>query len=511
MAVSRALNCVQIQLDQGWAQIRWITAGAVRVAQVWTPTAPRLSQGPAVEYSFLDEPEIVTLTSRELTVQFRKRPFRVTYLGPSGELLLSQSRPAEPGAIEFGLGLRDRLYGRLTAAPTGIEVRGQRGEVREVFLTSPAGYGLAFARPGRYRVDAGAERSETLSIRGEPGPLEYFFLAGGGLKEVFSQAHDALPASAEVRRIDAGFLPPDNIPESASVLQSSWPQVIPEALAASLNRELTPAFPLGPFAALPEPLRNRVDLTAALFPLVIRPAGYALSPAAFALRRSLESHLLTYFQERNDRGFPVLHPLAFQFPQDPEAARITDQFLLGDELLVAPLLAETGERRVYLPQGIWTELRHNHVYRGRRWIQVPAAVDEIPLFARNGSIVPRNDGDRIALHYFPQLGAEYFLWEPELKDITQVHAGPAGDYLRLQIEERIGRPYDWVIHNVVPPREVESRGEIWPAAEADLRDRTWRYDPSRRELTIRLHPRPGEDRILNIRFTADSWAIAPPP
>src|SRR5437016_1799982 len=76
----------------------------------------------------------------------------------------------------------------------------------------------------------------------------------------------------------------------------------------------------------------------------------------------------------------------------------------------------------------------------------------LPVFARNGSIVPLDSAAGMALHYFPKLGAEFFLIDSE--GWTQVHAAPAGDVMRLQIESKKAREYEWVVHHVERPAKV---------------------------------------------------------
>jgi len=59
-----------------------------------------------------------------------------------------------------------------------------------------------------------------------------------------------------------------------------------------------------------------------------------------------------------------------------------------------------GKRLVYLPRGIWTNLETNEVFQGKRTIAVETK--SLPVFARNGSIVPLDSAAGLALHYFPQ-------------------------------------------------------------------------------------------------------------
>ena len=70
------------------------------------------------------------------------------------------------------------------------------------------------------------------------------------------------------------------------------------------------------------------------------------------------------------------------------------QFLLGNEILVAPVLATNArEWRVYLPEGEWVNWWTGEHYSGSQWITVSAALMEIPLLVRGGAIIPQLPSD----------------------------------------------------------------------------------------------------------------------
>ena len=107
----------------------------------------------------------------------------------------------------------------------------------------------------------------------------------------------------------------------------------------------------------------------------------------------------------------------------------------------------------------------------------------------------------MALHYFPSLGAEFFLLESAVADWSQVHAAPAGDILRLEIESKVERDYQWVVHHVERPAEVgfEERkyGEV--DAPAALSDGTWFYDAAQKNLHVRVRVAAGDDCVIHVR------------
>jgi len=85
-----------------------------------------------------------------------------------------------------------------------------------------------------------------------------------------------------------------------------------------------------------------------------------------------------------------MRALAFDFPADPKALALTDEYLFGKELLVAPVVQEGAtSRRVYLPgQQPWFDFWTGERVAGGRTIDAPAPLDRIPVYVRAGSIVP---------------------------------------------------------------------------------------------------------------------------
>ena len=228
-----------------------------------------------------------------------------------------------------------------------------------------------------------------------------------------------------------------------------------------------------------------------------------VSPGTVGLsgfRQQLDTFFGSYLAELQDRGFPVWHPLPFEIPEDREGARHTDEFLLGDEMLVAPFYEPGDKRSVYLPRGIWTNLETNEATTGPRTITVETK--SLPVFARNGAIVPLDAAAGMALHYFPKLAGEFFLLEGDIAEYSQVHAAPAGDIMRLEIESKKDRDYQWVVHHVERPSGVEFEDRTYRevAVLSALTDGTWFYDARQKNLHVRVKVKAGEDCILNLNF-----------
>lgn len=112
--------------------------------------------------------------------------------------------------------------------------------------------------------------------------------------------------------------------------------------------------------------------------------------AAIELKYQLFPYLYTYSRIAHDTGLPITRGLFMEFPNDEEAIKIDNQFIFGQELLVAPVLKK-GERvkRIYLPDGEWIDFNDKKtVYLGGQTIAYRAPLNTIPIFVKKGSIIP---------------------------------------------------------------------------------------------------------------------------
>jgi alpha-glucosidase len=125
------------------------------------------------------------------------------------------------------------------------------------------------------------------------------------------------------------------------------------------------------------------------YPWSFGPEVERVARAALELRYRLLPYLYAAFLEASTSGAPVQRPLVFDFQDDALAAAIDDEFMLGDALLVAPVLvAGAAARLVYLPRGSWLEWHTGRLHDGGRVFEVNAPIGRTPLFVRGGSAVP---------------------------------------------------------------------------------------------------------------------------
>jgi alpha-glucosidase len=99
--------------------------------------------------------------------------------------------------------------------------------------------------------------------------------------------------------------------------------------------------------------------------------------------------LYTTLGEAHRTGVPLFRPLVLNYQDDPNTHNIDDQFMIGDDLLVAPVLKpDVTSRRVYLPAGTWYDYWTNKRHTGGTTITVDAPLDVVPIFVRGGAILP---------------------------------------------------------------------------------------------------------------------------
>jgi alpha-D-xyloside xylohydrolase len=109
---------------------------------------------------------------------------------------------------------------------------------------------------------------------------------------------------------------------------------------------------------------------------------------ALGLRYSLMPYIYAHAKDSSARGFPMVRPLFFEFPNDPGSWAIDDQYMFGSDLLVAPLFASVDRRKVYLPPGTWIDYQSGRIYEGAAWREIPAGQIPIVLLVKNHSVLP---------------------------------------------------------------------------------------------------------------------------
>ena len=169
-------------------------------------------------------------------------------------------------------------------------------------------------------------------------------------------------------------------------------------------------------------------------------------------------------------SLPMVRALVIEHPDDPTAVAIDDQYYFGRSLLIAPILTETNRRKVYLPEGAWTDYWTKERLTGGRWLDVDAPLDAMPIYVAAGAVIPyaplmqytgEKPLDPLTLElYLPSGEGEYVIKDQHEDDIT-VRYRREGDRLELTLSETPGEVYVKVIgESVKAVAGAEQEGDL---------------------------------------------------
>ncbi|HEX4284250.1 MAG TPA: TIM-barrel domain-containing protein [Terracidiphilus sp.] len=116
--------------------------------------------------------------------------------------------------------------------------------------------------------------------------------------------------------------------------------------------------------------------------------------SAFQLRYAMQPYLYTEARKTYDTGVAFLRPLYYDWPEADEAYTNKDEYVFGDQMLVAPVVAPADKisglasRHVWLPQGDWIESTSGKHFTGPTSIDRSFSIEQTPVYVRAGAIVP---------------------------------------------------------------------------------------------------------------------------
>lgn len=187
----------------------------------------------------------------------------------------------------------------------------------------------------------------------------------------------------------------------------------------------------------------------------------------FELRMSLIPYLYSSFVKYHLEGIPPFRALVMDWPEDENVFEIDDEYMMGDSMLVAPVfVGETG-RRVYLPEGGWYSFWTHELYEGGRYYEIQAELEQIPVFIKEGSLLPlakpveyveKDTCFDITVYAFGDVCREFILYE----DDGETFDFDKGSYNRVSItysrdsgfiEERSGN-YSGIRYKIIDRKEI---------------------------------------------------------
>lgn len=204
--------------------------------------------------------------------------------------------------------------------------------------------------------------------------------------------------------------------------------------------------------------------------------------AALQLRHRLIPYLYSMAYRQHTTDQPLIAPMYYDYPDDAEAYRCSRQYLFGTELLAAPFVtprdADTrlSRQTVWLPPGRWFNFFNGEAFDGGRWLDVYGTLDETPVFARAGAIVPLSPSAdwggpaaprELDVHVFPGAANHFDLYDDDGESqayrdgrfaLTPIETAWQSDRLEIAIGPVTGdaacvsarRSFRLVVHAVAP-------------------------------------------------------------
>ena len=105
------------------------------------------------------------------------------------------------------------------------------------------------------------------------------------------------------------------------------------------------------------------------------------------MKYKLMPYVYAQAKDCTERGLPMVRALLVEFPDDPGAWMVEDEYMFGSQMLVAPLLESGNSRMVYLPRGSWIDYQTGKVYEGGYQTLEAGPIPAI-ILVRDGSLIP---------------------------------------------------------------------------------------------------------------------------
>jgi alpha-glucosidase (family GH31 glycosyl hydrolase)/putative sterol carrier protein len=232
-----------------------------------------------------------------------------------------------------------------------------------------------------------------------------------------------------------------------------------------------------------------------------------VATAALRLRHQLIPYIYAMAWRNHLHQAPLIRPMYHEFPSQEPAYHCPDQYLFGSELLAAPFITpmdpdvRLSRQVVWLPEGEWFDFFSSVSYVGDGWHAVYGTLDDIPVFAKAGAIVPMaaEDGlsnpEELVVHIFPGADNEFSLYEDDGLDahsITRIQQSWSGDEWSVTIGAAEGETghlptkRTWVLN---------FRGAAAETAVSANADITTEYDIETKTLCVTAVPLPVADPL----------------
>jgi hypothetical protein len=251
---------------------------------------------------------------------------------------------------------------------------------------------------------------------------------------------------------------------------------------------------------------------------------------AMRLRHALIPYLYTMAWRNHTQAAPVITPMYYDYPDEDDAYRCPQQYQFGTELIAAPYVSprdpdtRLSRQTVWLPQGNWFNFFTGEHCTGGRWHTLYGRLDDSPVFAKAGAIVPLgnqsvSNPDHLDVVIFPAADNRFELYEDDGESLAYQH----GRYALTAFEYRwhgseaifIFNPVTGDVDRVPPQRSyrlifrgIHQPDRISVHVNGHPRDVVTLYDTSTDSLTLEGLTLSPSDRVEVVVAMADRSLMA---
>ena len=166
----------------------------------------------------------------------------------------------------------------------------------------------------------------------------------------------------------------------------------------------------------------------------------ALTAKFTQLKNTLMPYIYAASADAAATGVSVARPMYFEFPDDPAVAYLDRQYMLGNDLLVAPVMSASGDVEFYLPAGTWTDFWTGETVAGGAWRREKHGFDTVPLYVREGAAIGIGaHADRPDYDYLDALTIRLY-GAAEVLDVTMPVVQPDGTAHAVRITGTVDAP-----------------------------------------------------------------------
>jgi alpha-glucosidase (family GH31 glycosyl hydrolase) len=218
------------------------------------------------------------------------------------------------------------------------------------------------------------------------------------------------------------------------------------------------------------------------------------------VRKNLLNYIYCAAVVAHESGIPIMRSMAVAFPDERHLAAVKDQYVFGEDLLIAPVINEHDSRAISFPSGLWTSLWDGKTVSGPANPKTTVPLDQIPVYLRPGAVVP------VQLNQELQFGKSMagssvtvLVVTPPNGNATVSRLNAQGEPAKVTVHST-ARSFGWTLENfpeinyllvygTTTASAVRIDGKVSPkkkATRVDLTPASWEADRDGNRLIVHL-------------------------